>query len=258
MSATLSGCCPVTGDEKSGVHSVIITSTAVLIVAIMLLFMAILSPALSPITAMADWDGDGVSNDKDAFPRDPSEWIDTDGDGVGDNRDMFPRDRNQTADSDGDGVGDERDFWDGGNGGIKISLTSFVFKNYTGGTYQWRKTPNPMFKIQVDVDNSGSYDLLYESPVMSNSTALSDFYSVTVDLPDDTTSIRFTITVYDMIDVNAGKIEIIDYWPQDGAKSAVHVVSLPCSLSWSSTGVGDTDSPDCDLDYAIATLTVPG
>jgi hypothetical protein len=36
-----------------------------------------------------DIDGDGVANDEDAFPLDPTEWADSDGDGVGDNADAF-------------------------------------------------------------------------------------------------------------------------------------------------------------------------
>ena len=37
-----------------------------------------------------DSDGDGVEDDEDAFPDDPTETIDTDGDGVGDNADLTP------------------------------------------------------------------------------------------------------------------------------------------------------------------------
>ena len=44
-----------------------------------------------------DSDGDGYSDDKDAFPNDPNEWLDTDGDGIGDNAD---------TDDDGDGISD--------------------------------------------------------------------------------------------------------------------------------------------------------
>ncbi len=56
-----------------------------------------------------DSDGDGVPDDSDAFPSDPSEWLDSDGDGVGDNGDAFPNDSTESADSDGDGVGDNAD-----------------------------------------------------------------------------------------------------------------------------------------------------
>ena len=37
-----------------------------------------------------DSDGDGVEDDDDAFPNDPTETVDTDGDGVGDNADLTP------------------------------------------------------------------------------------------------------------------------------------------------------------------------
>lgn len=56
-----------------------------------------------------DLDGDGVPQDEDAFPDDPSEWSDADGDGVGDNADDFPQDPLEWSDPDGDGVGDNTD-----------------------------------------------------------------------------------------------------------------------------------------------------
>ena len=56
-----------------------------------------------------DEDGDGYSDENDAFPTNPSEWFDTDFDGVGDNSDVFPNDTSEWMDSDGDGVGDNSD-----------------------------------------------------------------------------------------------------------------------------------------------------
>ena len=47
-----------------------------------------------------DADGDGYPDDQDAFPNDPSEWLDTDGDGIGNNAD---------PDDDNDGVPDAQD-----------------------------------------------------------------------------------------------------------------------------------------------------
>lgn len=66
-------------------------------------------------TQWVDSDGDGYGdnasgNDPDAFPNDPKEWKDTDGDGVGDNSDAFPDDPKEWKDSDGDGIGDNSDF----------------------------------------------------------------------------------------------------------------------------------------------------
>ncbi|MEM7082063.1 MAG: H-type lectin domain-containing protein, partial [Pseudomonadota bacterium] len=60
-------------------------------------------------TETADSDGDGVGDNADVFPNDPAETADSDGDGVGDNGDAFPNDPTETADSDGDGVGDNAD-----------------------------------------------------------------------------------------------------------------------------------------------------
>jgi hypothetical protein len=61
-------------------------------------------------TGLVDSDNDGVNDDADAFPNDPSETVDSDNDGVGDNADAFPNDASETADSDNDGVGDNEDY----------------------------------------------------------------------------------------------------------------------------------------------------
>ena len=56
-----------------------------------------------------DYDNDGVNNEDDAFPYDPSETMDSDGDGWGDNADAFPNDADEWIDTDGDGIGDNAD-----------------------------------------------------------------------------------------------------------------------------------------------------
>ena len=56
-----------------------------------------------------DSDGDGVPDNEDAFPFDPTEWADSDSDGVGDNSDAFPFDPTETTDTDGDGIGNNAD-----------------------------------------------------------------------------------------------------------------------------------------------------
>ncbi len=61
---------------------------------------------------VSDSDGDGIPDEDDAFPYDPSETIDSDGDGTGDNSDVFPNDPTETEDSDEDGVGDNADEYD--------------------------------------------------------------------------------------------------------------------------------------------------
>jgi len=76
-----------------------------------------------------DDDGDGVNDEEDSFPKDPSEQTDTDGDGIGNNADTdddgdeledefdrFPLDPNEQSDNDGDGIGDNNDTDDDNDG----------------------------------------------------------------------------------------------------------------------------------------------
>ncbi len=80
-------------------------------------------------TTVADSDGDGVPDDEDTFPNDPSEWLDTDKDGIGNNADLdddndgvadssdaFPLDASEWKDTDGDGIGDNADADDDNDG----------------------------------------------------------------------------------------------------------------------------------------------
>lgn len=60
-----------------------------------------------------DTDGDGVPDDEDAFPNDPTESADSDGDGIGDNADTAPDDPTNGGD---DGEGNESDNSAGGGG----------------------------------------------------------------------------------------------------------------------------------------------
>lgn len=71
-----------------------------------------------------DSDGDGVSDDEDAFPNDPAETTDTDGDGVGNNADAFPTDPAETMDTDLDGIGNNADP-DDDNDGVPDELDAF-------------------------------------------------------------------------------------------------------------------------------------
>ncbi len=84
---------------------------------------------LKPAETNPDIDGDGVPNDKDAFPEDPSETKDTDKDGLGNNadtdddndgvidaNDAFPLNPAEQTDTDGDGIGNNADTDDDGDG----------------------------------------------------------------------------------------------------------------------------------------------
>ena len=89
------------------------------------------------ITILLDTDGDGVTNEFDAFPLDPLEALDTDLDGIGNNADsdddgdgvvdgldVFPLDSTETLDTDLDGVGNNADP-DDDDDGVVDSLDAF-------------------------------------------------------------------------------------------------------------------------------------
>jgi hypothetical protein len=67
-----------------------------------------------------DYDGDGVPDEVDAFPVDPTEQTDSDGDGVGDNTDAFPTDPAEAIDTDDDGVGNNADSDDDNDGILDV------------------------------------------------------------------------------------------------------------------------------------------
>ncbi len=245
--------------EERALHSVMIISTAVFIVMAMLLFAVLASPSLSPIASIGDWDGDGRTNDSDRFPRDRAEWADSDDDGVGDNADAFPDDEDETSDADGDGVGDNADFFDGGDAAVKVSIDSYQFLGYEENYVRTRYDPNAWFKVYVDLDGDGSYDLVGESEIYNATRSLSEFFSYTVDVADDDPSVRFNVRAYDVWEVSANNVtdyETMDYWPVSEVFWEDHTAVLPLDDTWWSDGNGDDDTPDCYLKYSIETIVL--
>lgn len=244
------------GEEKA-LNTIMTVSALIFVAMVMILFAVVASPSLSPVASLGDWDGDGVTNDSDEFPRDPEETRDSDGDGVGDNGDAFPHDENETEDSDEDGIGDNEDFFDEGDGMLRISLESFEFIGYEGNYVRTRYYPNAWFQVFVDTDNDGTFDLTRSSAIFNETRSLTDFFTVTVDIDDRTDSIRFKVVAYDVWSVSANNVtdyEIIDYWPVAGIKAPEHTVALPCDLTWQSDGGTDGDTPDCYLSYSAETM----
>ncbi|MDX1517532.1 MAG: alpha/beta hydrolase, partial [Woeseiaceae bacterium] len=129
----------------------------------------------APVTPV-DSDGDGIYDHRDAFPQDPTEWVDTDADGVGDNADRdddgdgrldaadaFPSNADEFLDSDGDGVGNNADPDDDGDGVPDGSDNCPVF-------------PNP-----AQLDSSG-YGIGDEGPaLLVSAAAVADFRCDGVD-----------------------------------------------------------------------------
>ena len=223
---------------------------------LMLAFYVIMTPSLSPLGSLGDWDSDGALNTSDAFPRDASEQADSDGDGVGDNADVFPNDKSETLDSDSDGVGDNADFLDSGDGVVSITIDRFDFLGYEESYNRWRYYPNPWFEVKLDVNGDGSYDITYESEMFTEVLEIEDIINVTINVEDGLGSLGFRIIAYDVWSVsetNVTDYEIIDYTSLDQAKWVDHEIALPFDGVWESSGVGDLDTPDCALDYSMTT-----
>ncbi len=225
----------------------------------MLLSFTVLSPAMSPVSSIADIDGDGVPDDVDVFPADPSESRDSDGDGVGDRSDAFPLDPDEWIDSDNDGTGDNADFFDEGNGGVRISIDRFEFEGYASSYYRIKYCPDAWFRILVDCDADGEFDRVFESEIFSYVERLEDFFDAVIDLDESSSSVRFSIVAYDVWGFDGYEIldaEVLDYFPSDGLKTSEQTVALPCTCTWTYCGEGDHDTPDCSLEYSICTVAV--
>ena len=118
--------------------------------------------ALSNVGARPDIDGDGVPDMRDAFPSNPSEYLDTDGDGIGnhadsdsdgdgvdDDADGAPFDRYEVTDTDGDGVGDGADLDDDGDGVLD------VFDDFPLDEQEHADTDGDQTGDRVDDDDDG-------------------------------------------------------------------------------------------------------
>jgi hypothetical protein len=109
-----------------------------------------------------DTDGDSWSDEGDALPFNPSQWIDRDGDGYGDNNsegaieiDLFPNEVTQWNDTDGDGYGDNPL----GSEGDQFPLDDTEWRNTDGDELGDNSDAFPFDPTQtVDSDGDGMGD----------------------------------------------------------------------------------------------------
>ncbi|MFZ9056589.1 MAG: gliding motility-associated C-terminal domain-containing protein [Flavobacteriaceae bacterium] len=147
-----------------------------------------------------DLDNDGVLNENDAFPNDPTESLDSDGDGIGDSTDtdndndgvpdvdvswsdssfvfdQFPNDPNESGDFDHDGIGDNADD-DDDNDGVNDELDAFPLN-----ALEWADTDRDNIGDNTDEDIDGDgYLNIYEEQAGSDPYVAS---SVPEDLDGD-------------------------------------------------------------------------
>jgi beta-glucanase (GH16 family) len=145
---------------------------------------------------VADSDSDGVTDDFDAFPNDPSETIDTDKDGIGNNadtdddgdgaadsNDAFPLDNTESLDTDSDGVGNNADTDDDGDGAAD-SNDAFPLDNTESLDTDSDGVGN---NADNDDDNDGTLDPYDALPLDANETLDTDLDAIgnNADTDDD-------------------------------------------------------------------------
>ena len=131
-------------------------------------------------SSVIDSDGDGITDDLDAFPLDPTEWIDTDADGVGNNTD---------TDDDGDGFLDTIEVIGGSN---PLDSSSIPLDTDNDGLINI---------LDEDDDNDGFSDLLE----LEVGTDPLDASSFPIDTDND-----LELDFFDLDDDNDGQSDLVE------------------------------------------------
>ncbi len=145
-----------------------------------------------------DSDGDGYSDNADAFPLDEDEWVDTDNDGIGNNED---------TDDDGDGIDDDA-----------------PGPTDPGGDFDGDGIIN---SVDEDDDNDGTLDEIDVNPYDSEQFGEIGGMSIYDDFDGDG-----LVNVDDSDDDNDGVPDIEDLNPYD-AENTQHWVCITCDWGWS-------------------------
>ena len=163
----------------------------------------------------SDFDKDGVPNDQDAFPYDPSEQNDSDGDFVGDNADKFPYDPAASADTDGDGYPNQ---WNPEkNQSDSTSIPPLELDDFPFDPDEWKDSDDDGVGDNSDIfpDNPNEWSDADKDGVGDNSDVNSN-----VDLSIDITIEKFKVTgrvdilrwaqIYFVIKINGKEVKRID------------------------------------------------
>ncbi|MDA8736027.1 hypothetical protein N9M57_01445 [Opitutales bacterium] len=153
-----------------------------------------------------DADGDGVADNVDAFPNDPTETVDTDGDNVGDNADVFPNDPTETVDTDGDNVGDNGDVHPGYNDAeltTYLSNNSYIVDDGTGGGTGGGLTEQDLIDLRIGsqmasiANDQATLQVVIEQSDDLGTWSTLQTESVTVDVPAGTSKQFFRYRMQD-------------------------------------------------------------
>ena len=125
-------------DIKSGRNLLFIFMAIVIVIIVIIAAPFVYQNYKEVLNPTHDKDGDGIPDDEDAFPNDPTEWRDSDGDGIGDNADN---------DDDNDGILDGQDYLPYNDAAVEVEIHKIRVKDYLVPTKQTAKI---YAKIYID------------------------------------------------------------------------------------------------------------
>lgn len=156
------------------------------------------------------------------------------------------------SDNDGDGISDLEDFYDSGNGGISVRITHYNGDGYSDESGEL----DPYFTIWIDVNGDGAMgsDELSRSQVYDDSDELDNPHSWTVDVPDDTRTIRIGMYVFDSD--SSSDDDVIDVSPEIDYTVAIEDFAPRGQNQIFSHSDGSEDGledePDATINYDIS------
>ena len=203
------------------------------------------------IIVKTDSDGDGVPDNEDAFPNDPSEWKDTDGDGTGDNAD---------PDDDNDGYLDTEDLFPYKDAKILITIKKFKVIDYVD-TGDGQYNAQIYFKIYIDGDYKTTLPAegyIWDVDVGELKTVNSKY---TWNAPDNVATHTINIRMYDSDDVFDDLLDIDGHDESLGLSVTYNIASQTWTgddtdgiTDGSDDGTQFSDDDDCYLEYDIETI----
>ena len=204
-----------------------------------------------------DMDNDGVPNDEDAFPKDPTEWVDTDGDGIGDNADI---------DKDNDDIKNEDDYIPYFDAALNISLETVRILGAVD-TPPFDDSPAEVFFIiylnDEELVTASPPGLDYWDDVPIDTPFLLNWFFI-YNVPDDQSTFDLRIELYDRDPISPEQLDI------DGSLDGDFSLDFHYKLQTGGWWGDDTDGvangtddegtvfeKDAQLTYTISTVPVP-
>ncbi len=155
-------------------------------------------------------------------------------------------------DSDHDGIPDDQDFFHG-NGGVEVTIANFEGKENCKNVLPiFSPKCQPKFWIYIDTngdgkfnDKNGKIDKSY-----TNENEIDDALTLKVDIPDDSSKVRFLVRIKD-----TDGDDWIDYWMEDGENYGYVEAGLKNLISeWTFSGNAEVR---CDVTFRLEVVSMP-